>query len=255
MDSLDAKYKLFEVDENCSIEDIKKSYKRLCLKYHPDKCNGDSEKFIEIKRTYEELLRRKETNINFFIIFFNFISTFGKCNDVIIRLSIPLEDIYNKLVKKITYTRVNDKLLKQKELFYLELAGWREEYVLDEKGDYNVITGKYGDLHIYIDIEYGDFTYLELNKIINLYDINTELEINLYEYYYGVKRKIKYFNNTYIEIDYIPYEMGDTQVLEEYGLTNEENQRYNLYIFYKINLKRCNISKDDETLIKNCFNI
>lgn len=255
MDSLQAKYKLLEVDENCSIEDIKRSYKRLCLKYHPDKCDGDSEKFIEIKRTYEELLRVKETNINFFILFFNFINTFGKCNDIIIRLSIPLEDIYNKSVKKITYTRVNNKLLKQKELFYLELIGWREEYILDEKGDYNVIARKYGDLHIFIDIEYGEYSYLELNKIINLYDLNTVVEINLYEYYYGVKRKIKYFNNTYIDIDYVPYEMGDTQVLEGYGLSNDENKSYNLYIFYKIDLKRCNLSKNNEVLIKNCFNI
>ena len=243
------------MDENCSIDDIKRSYKRLCLKYHPDKCDGDSEKFIEIKRTYEELLRVKETNINFFILFFNFINTFGKCNDITIRLSIPLEDIYNKSVKKITYTRVNNKLLKQKELFYLELIGWREEYILDEKGDYNVITSKYGDLHIFLDIEYGEYSYLELNKIINLDDLNTVVEINFTEYYYGVKRKIKYFNDSYIDIDYVPYEMGDTQVLEGYGLSNDENQTYNLYIFYKIDLKRCNLSKNNEVLIKNCFNI
>ena len=252
---MEDKYKLLEVDANSTVEDIKKSYKRLCLKYHPDKCDGDSEKFIQIKQTYEELLRVKETNINFFILFFNFINTFGKCNDITIRLSIPLEDIYNKSVKKITYTRVNNKLLKQKELFYLELIGWREEYILDEKGDYNVIARKYGDLHIFLDIEFGEYSFLELNKIINLYDLNTVVEINLYEYYYGVKRKIKYFNNTYIDIDYVPYEMGDTQVLEGYGLSNDENKTYNLYIFYKIDLKRCNLSKNNEVLIKNCFNI
>tara|TARA_Y100000389_G_scaffold204475_1_gene257261 strand:+ start:1802 stop:2572 length:771 start_codon:yes stop_codon:yes gene_type:complete len=256
MDNLQAKYKLLEVDETCSTEDIKRSYKRLCLKYHPDKCNsGDAEKFIEIKRAYEELLRVKEANINFFIIFFNFINTFGKCNDITIRLNIPLEDIYNESVKKITYTRVNHKLFKQTESFYLELIGWREEYILEAKGDFNVITGKYGDLHIVLDIEYGVFSYLELNKIINLYDINTVVEINLYEYYYGVKRMLRYFNNTRIEIDYVPHKMGDTQVLEGYGLTNDENERYHLYIFYKTDLKRCNLFEENEVLIKNCFNI
>lgn len=255
MDNLEAKYKLLEVDANCTIEDIKKSYRRLCLKYHPDKCNGATEKFIEIKRTYEELLRVKETNINFFIFFFNFINRFGKCNDITVRLNIPLEDIYNKSVKRFTYTRVNDNLIKQREQFFLELIGWKEEYILEGKGDYNVITGKCGNLHIHIEIDCGEFSNLELNKIINLYDLYTTMEINLYEYYYGVKRTLKYFNNTYIQIDYVPYEEGDTQVLEEYGLANDENKRYNLYIFYKIDLKRCNLSKSNENLIKNCFDI
>lgn len=252
---MEDKYKLLEVDANSTVEDIKRSYKRLCLKYHPDKCDGDSVKFIEIKRAYEELLRVKETNINFFILFLNFINTFGKCNDITIRLRILLEDIYNKSVKKFTYTRMNNKLLKQKELLYLELMGWRENYILDGKGDYNVMTGKYGNLHIYVDIDYGKFCNLELNKIINLYDLSTVVEINLYEYYYGVKRQLKFFNNTYIEIDYVPYEEGDTQVFVEYGLPNEEGKRYNLYIFYKTDLKRCNLLENSENVIKNCFNI
>ena len=69
MDILEDKYNLLEVDSASTIEDIKRSYKRLCLKYHPDKCNGDSGKFIEIKKAYEEILKVRETNINFFILF------------------------------------------------------------------------------------------------------------------------------------------------------------------------------------------
>ena len=60
---------------------------------------------------------------------------------------------------------------------------------------------------------------------------------------------------TYIEIDYVPYVEGDIQVYDGYGLVNEEEQRYNLYIIYKIDLKKCNISKNNEAMIKNCFNI
>ena len=44
-------YDILEVDKNASKEDIKKQFKKLALKYHPDKNSGDKtseEKFKEI---------------------------------------------------------------------------------------------------------------------------------------------------------------------------------------------------------------
>merc|ERR1711933_139518 len=45
---------LLEVDKSASESDIKKAYRKLAVKHHPDK-GGDQEKFKEITRAYEVL--------------------------------------------------------------------------------------------------------------------------------------------------------------------------------------------------------
>jgi DnaJ-class molecular chaperone len=59
-------YSILEVKENSTLNDIKKAYKKLALKYHPDKSNMDStSKFIEISNAYNILSdenKRKEYN-------------------------------------------------------------------------------------------------------------------------------------------------------------------------------------------------
>merc|ERR1719420_1197466 len=47
-------YKLLEVDKGASEPEIKKAYRKLAVKHHPDK-GGDPEKFKEITRAYEVL--------------------------------------------------------------------------------------------------------------------------------------------------------------------------------------------------------
>ena len=51
-------YEILEISKNANEEEIKKSYKKLALKHHPDKNNGDpisSEKFREIAEAYSVL--------------------------------------------------------------------------------------------------------------------------------------------------------------------------------------------------------
>jgi len=48
-------YKILGVDRNASEEEIKKAYRRLAHKYHPDKPGGDEKKFKEINEAYQIL--------------------------------------------------------------------------------------------------------------------------------------------------------------------------------------------------------
>ena len=48
-------YKILEVEEQSSEEDIKKSYRNLSKKYHPDVNPGGEEKFKDIAEAYDVL--------------------------------------------------------------------------------------------------------------------------------------------------------------------------------------------------------
>jgi DnaJ-class molecular chaperone len=59
-------YSILNINKTATIDDIKKSYRRLALIYHPDKPNGNKEEFIKICSAYEILsnyeLRKKYDN-------------------------------------------------------------------------------------------------------------------------------------------------------------------------------------------------
>lgn len=248
-------YELLEIDENSSIEDIKRSYRRLCLKYHPDKLNGDSHRFIEIKNAYEEVIKIKEQKINFFVMFYYFILRFNKNTDVVLSLKINVQDIYNGSIKKVSYNRLMEDMKRKSCVLFLELAGYEEEYRIEDKGDYNMLTGQYGGLVIKLDVSHEGFEGFKLNKLVNLYDIYVTMDINLYEYYYGVDKLLNYFNDERIHLLHTPYLSGDTQMIPQKGLPNINYEYGNLYVFYQVDLHRINIKEHNtESCIKNLFN-
>lgn len=57
--SLSKYYRLFGLPETASEAEIKRKYRQLAMRYHPDKFDGDDSKFIEIKEAYEYLTGKK----------------------------------------------------------------------------------------------------------------------------------------------------------------------------------------------------
>lgn len=53
-------YKLLGVGKSASEEEIKKAYRRLAHRYHPDKTGGDEKKFKEISEAYQVLSDKKK---------------------------------------------------------------------------------------------------------------------------------------------------------------------------------------------------
>eukprot|EP00930_Biecheleria_cincta_P043322 TRINITY_DN2976_c0_g1_i1.p1 TRINITY_DN2976_c0_g1~~TRINITY_DN2976_c0_g1_i1.p1 ORF type:complete len:311 (-),score=81.01 TRINITY_DN2976_c0_g1_i1:855-1787(-) len=122
-------YKLLEVDKNASESEIKKAYRKLAVKHHPDK-GGDPEKFKEITRSYEVLsdpdkrakydkygeegLEDGGGSADPSDIFSQFFGGGGgrgggkkraKTKDVVQTLKITLEQLYEGTTKKMAITR------------------------------------------------------------------------------------------------------------------------------------------------------
>jgi len=120
-------YKLLEVEQSASVAEIKKAYRKLAVKHHPDK-GGDQEKFKELTRAYEVLSdadkrskydRYGEDGLeegggdptDIFEAMFGGGGRGGgsrrrqKTKDVVQPLKVTLEQVYNGQTKKMAITR------------------------------------------------------------------------------------------------------------------------------------------------------
>lgn len=124
-------YDILEVPKNASTEDIKKSYRKLAMKYHPDRNSGDKEseeKFKEISEAFDVLSDpEKKSRYDrigsvdgpsgnpfggspFEDIFGDIFGSFNrrgpkKGGDLRVKVSLNLNDIIFGTKKKIKYTR------------------------------------------------------------------------------------------------------------------------------------------------------
>jgi len=167
-------YKILELDKNCTKNEIKKKYRKMCLKYHPDK-DGDNEKFIKIHEAYETLYddeKRKlydlklifrdidltEDDYNIIFSYYNrFVESYEYKLMMLLYKSIP-KDVKEKVIRKFKYR--NTKLVcAQKSIDITYLDENLSINLVMKKSDYE------GDVLkiIYLFTRYGVY-YLYIRK-------------------------------------------------------------------------------------------
>lgn len=89
---------------DCTESSIKKSYRKLSLKYHPDKNNGDSSKFQQIKEAYDILTNKEKRS------YFDKNSLYGN----------SYEESNHSTHTKTDYSSKVNKDFQEKEKFFLK---------------------------------------------------------------------------------------------------------------------------------------
>lgn len=109
---LEDHYTTLNVQFNARTDEIKKSYKKLALKYHPDRKTGDVEKFQEIQKAYEILIdenKRKYYNSRRLEQMHRFARERQKKKidnrDVYVLVEVDLKAIFRGTSKDIEYNR------------------------------------------------------------------------------------------------------------------------------------------------------
>jgi DnaJ-class molecular chaperone len=182
-------YDILELSYDCSLEDIKNSYRRLCKIYHPDKNPDDKNKFLEISKAYDTLVDedlRKEYDLDLLC------SPNCKPQKVNIKnnIELTLDECYYGCVKKYRlFSGVHDivvpKYSKPGDKIYLYGFGWNGgdlelEIVINKKNNY------------YLDSKFNLHYILEIDLWDSILGIESEFEV------FGevIKCNIKPFSKT-----------------------------------------------------------
>jgi molecular chaperone DnaJ len=199
-------YDILELDKKCSYNDIKKSYKRLALKYHPDRNKEleNSHKFNEINEAYNTLIDPSKRNLyditfnlnnnsfNFYDIFKEFQNGEGGVDKLFgyntVELIKKTGDFINIIKKSInTYKDFNHKF-KEKKKKNDEFYKKEEEEIKNHLKDIDKILEENGelvndnkDIHHKIEIKLNDIynnkikrttvSVLRYNNETNNYDL------------------------------------------------------------------------------------
>lgn len=198
--------KILGVEKSASMDEIKKAFRRLSMKYHPDRDGGSEEKFKELNSAYEVLKSSELGGISnkskhgAFDDIFGFKSSY-KAQGTIRRVQFPctLDEVFNGCTKSVTINGING------------WAGAVRQIIIEPGTTHNQVVD------IFTDEESGDATYVHLqvevpdgidvdwNRTggINVGTVTMQTKISPFKLIKGGYEDIKLFDGTTVRV-YIP---------------------------------------------------
>jgi DnaJ-class molecular chaperone len=212
-------YEILGLNRSSTAEEIKRAYKCLALKYHPDKSN-DSERFKLINEAYQILSDpskrsmydmtssfTNEENSSFLNNIFNILSNMmkekmkektNKKSELELIIPVTLDEIYRCETKKII-VKVKRKCIFESIPLYFSLVNYDREIIFEKMGDEDELGNRI-NIRIKLDIKTHNDYYID--NVISKYDIiNTRyIDLSLYDYYVSNDLEIDYLNGEKIVI-------------------------------------------------------
>lgn len=260
-------YEELGLNNSADQNNIRSAYKRLALRFHPDKPEGDELKFKRIHQAYQILndpfkksmydnkhhnVENAENNKILEEFLANMVSVLhdnlkAKLNSKInnaettapkkdvmnIELDVDIRDVYYGEIKKVII-KVHEHGKERTKPFYISLIDYQDVYCFEGEGD----DGK--DINIKLNIVSKLFPNIQQDTVLSKYNLNIEQSISPYEYYYGVQRNIQFFDED-ITIKLAPFANHNENmihIINNKGLPyineNEDEQRGDIYIHFTV---------------------
>jgi DnaJ-class molecular chaperone len=220
-------YEELGLNVDATTQDIRNAYKKLALRYHPDKPEGNDIKFKRINEAYQILndpFKKQvydakhsdsttEQNSKILEVFMSSFVTVlheklkEKLNSKIdttndahvardhsptsrvlkIELEVDIHDVFNSAVKKVII-KVRNKGKRTLKPFYISLNNYQDTYCFEGEGDEG------GDIEIRINLISKVLPDVKQDVLMSKYNLYMETHMSLYELYFGLKRRIPFYD-------------------------------------------------------------